>query len=219
MPLTKIVVVEDHQVVREGLCALLEAEVDFEVIGEADNGLDAMTIVNRLRPDVLLLDLMLPGLNGLEVTRQIHQETPTTRILIMSMYADDAYVGEALESGASGYLLKTASSSEMIAAVRAVLSGRRYLSPPLADRGIEAYAQHTQHSRPTPDAYDTLTGRERAVLQLVAEGHKNAEAASRLCISVRTVEAHRASLMRKLNLQSKADLARYTLRRGLVPAE
>jgi two-component system response regulator NreC len=216
MPKTRIVVVEDHQVVREGLRALLETQPDFGVVGEADNGLEVPHVVDHLRPDVLLLDLMLPGLNGMEVIRQVRQGSPTTRILILSMHANESYVLEALRSGAAGYLLKTASSSEMIAAVRAVVAGNRYLSPPLSDRVIEAYAQQ---ALPAADIYETLTSRERVVLQLVAEGHKNTEIASRLCISVRTVESHRANLMRKLNLQGHADLVRYAIRRGLLPAE
>jgi DNA-binding NarL/FixJ family response regulator len=216
MPKTRIVVAEDHQVVREGFRALLETQPDFGVVGEADNGLEVPGVVDHLRPDVLLLDLMLPGLNGMEVIRQVRQGSPATRVLILSMHANESYVLEALRSGAAGYLLKTASSSEMIAAVRAVVAGKRYLSPPLSDRVIEAYAQQ---ARPAADIYETLTSRERVVLQLVAEGHKNTEIASRLCISVRTVESHRANLMRKLNLQSHADLVRYAIRRGLLPSE
>ncbi len=216
MARTSIVMAEDHQIVREGLRALLESQPDFAVVGEAGSGGEVADLVDRLRPDVLLLDLVLPGLNGLEVMRQVRERTPATRVLVLSMHANESYVLEALRNGASGYLLKTASSSEVIEAVRAVVAGKRYLSPPLSDRVIEAYAQQAQ---PATDAYETLTTREREVLHLAAEGHKNVEIASRLGISNRTVETHRANLMRKLNLQSHADLVRYAIRRGLVPSE
>ncbi len=216
MPRTSIVLAEDHQVVREGLRALLESQPDFAVVGEAGNGREAPDLVARLRPDVLLLDLMLPDLNGMEVARQVQERTPTTRVIILSMHANESYVLEALRNGVSGYLIKTASSSEVIAAVRAVMAGKRYLSPPLSDRVIEAYAQQ---ARPVADVYDTLTTREREVLHLAAEGRKNTEIAARLGISIRTVETHRANLMRKLNLQSHADLIRYAIRRGLLPPE
>ncbi len=211
-----LMIVDDHQVVREGLRALLERDPDFSVVGEAGTGLKVADLVDRLRPNVLLLDLMLPGLNGLEVIRQVRQRTPATRVLILSMHPDEAYVTEALRHGAAGYCLKTAKAEEVIAAVRAVAAGKHYLSPPLSDRLIEAYVQQ---ANPPTDAYEALTTREREVLHLAAEGHANTEIAARLGISPRTVETHRANLMRKLDLQGHADLVRYAIRRGLVSPE
>ncbi len=213
---TTIVIAEDHQVVRQGFRALLEAEPGLAVIGEAATGLEVPDLVDRLRPDVLLLDLMLPDLHGLEVARQVHRRTPATRILVLSMHATESYVLGALRSGAAGYLLKSASAAELIAAVRAVVAGKRYLSPPLSDRAIEVYADE---ARSAPDLYETLTIREREVLHLAAEGHNNREIAARLAIGPRTVETHRSNLMRKLSLRSHADLVRFAVERGLLPPE
>ena len=213
---TRILVADDHEIVRQGVRAVLEAQPEFTVVGEATSGLEVPGLVDRLRPHVLILDLMMPGLNGLEVTRQLHRQFPGLRILILSMHGTESYVLEALRSGAAGYLLKTGSSAEILEAVRTVVAGKRYLSPPLSERAIEAYAERAQGAS---DVYETLTTRERAVLQLVAEGHSNNAAAERLGISPRTVETHRANVMRKLGLQSQVDLVRYTLRRGILPPE
>jgi two-component system, NarL family, response regulator NreC len=211
---TTIVLADDHHIVRQGLKTVLEAEPEFAVVGEVADGLQVADLVARLRPDVLLLDVMLPGLNGLEVTRQVAQRAPKTRIVILSMHANEAYVLEALRNGAVGYVLKDASPAEMVQAVREVTAGRHYLSRPLSERAIEAY---TRRAQGTPlDLYETLTSREREVLQLAAESHSSTEIAARLGISPRTAETHRANLMRKLGLQSQTDLIRYALRRGLV---
>ncbi len=213
MPGISLVIIDDHQVVREGLRVLLERQPDFTVVGEAGTGLQVVDLVDRLRPTVLLLDLTLPGLNGLDVLRQVRERTPTTHVLILSMHANETYVTEALHSGAAGYCLKTAGADALIAAVRAVAAGKHYLSPSISERVIEAYAQQVN---PLRDAYETLTTREREVLHLAAEGHSNVGIAARLGISPRTVEAHRANLMRKLNIQSHAELVRYAIRRGLI---
>lgn len=215
MSRTTIVLADDHQVVRQGLRAVLEAEPDFSIIGEAGDGLEAVRLVERLKPNVLVLDLMMPGLSGLEATRQVCQRLPNTRVVILSMHASEGYVLEALRNGAAGYVLKNASAADLVQAVRNVAAGRRYLSPPLSDTAIEAYVRKAQS---TPlDSYETLTTREREVLQLAAEGHPNPHIAARLFISPRTVETHRANLMRKLGLRSQSDLVRYALRRGIVP--
>ncbi len=213
---TRIVVADDHQIVRQGLRTVLEASTDFAVVGEAASGLDVPSLVERTRPDVLVLDLMMPGLNGLEVTRQVHQKHPGTRVVILSMHGTESYVLEALRSGAMAYLLKSGSSSELLDAVRAVVAGKRYLSPPLSERAVEAYARLAEGAS---DSYDTLTTREREVLQLAAEGHTSPDIATRLGISPRTVETHRANLMRKLGLAGQTDLIRYSIRRGILPAE
>ncbi|MBI2875306.1 MAG: response regulator transcription factor [Candidatus Tectomicrobia bacterium] len=212
-----IVLVDDHPVVRQGLRALLEAEPGFRVIGEAGEGVEAVQLVERLQPDVLVLDLMIPGLNGLEVTRQVSRRSSRTRVVILSMHANEAYVLEALRNGALGYVLKDAGATELLRAVREVAAGRRYLSPPLSERAIEIYVQKTDAA--PLDLYETLTTREREVLQLAAEGYSATEIADRLSISSRTVETHRANLMRKLGLRTQTDLIRYALRRGILPME
>jgi len=214
---TTIVVADDHQVVRQGLRAILEAEKDFTIVGEAGDGLQAIRCVETLSPGVLVLDLMMPGLNGLDVVRQIKKVAPRTQVVILSMYSNEAYVLEALGNGASGYVLKDSSSADLVHAVREATAGRRYLSPPLSDRAIEAYQEKARAA--TLDRYETLTARERAVLHLAAEGNTNAEVAARLGISARTAETHRSNLMHKLDLHTQADLIRYAIRRGIVPID
>ena len=215
--MTTIVLADDHHIVRQGMRALLEAEPDFRLVGEAGDGLETVQLVERLRPDVLVLDLMMPGLNGLEVTRQVGKRSPQTRVVILSMHANEAYVLEALRNGAVGYVLKDASVTELVQAVREVTAGRRYLSPPLSERAIDAYVGRAKEA--TLDRYETLTDREREVLHLVAEGCTNAAIAARLSISPRTAETHRANMMRKLGLHTQTDLIRYALRRGIIPME
>jgi two-component system response regulator NreC len=214
--MTTIVLADDHQIVRQGLQALLKAEPDLSVIGEAGDGLEAVALVERLKPDVLIIDLMLPGLNGLEVTRQVNQRWPQTRVVILSMHVNEAYVLEALRNGAAAYVLKESSITDLVQAVREAAAGRHYLSPPLSELAIETYLQKAAASL---DSYETLTTREREVLQLVAEGYHSSDIAARLSISPRTAEAHRANLMRKLGLRNQADLIRYALRRGILPLE
>jgi DNA-binding NarL/FixJ family response regulator len=211
---TTIVLADDHRIVRQGLRALLAAEADFKVIGEADDGREALALVRRLNPDVLVLDLMMPGLNGLEVARQLHRQTPKVGIVVLSMHDDEGFVLEALANGASAYVLKDSNSSDLIQAVREVSAGRRYLSPPLSDRAIEAYQQRARVG--TLDRHETLTSREREVLQLSAEGHTNSEIAARLGISTRTAETHRSHIMHKLGLHTQSDLIRYAIRRGII---
>jgi DNA-binding NarL/FixJ family response regulator len=213
---TRIVVADDHQLVRQGLRAVLEASSDFVVVAEASTGLEVPPLVERLRPDAVVLDVMMPGLNGLEVARQLHLRHPATKIVILSMHATESYVLEALRSGASAYLLKSGTSRELIEALRAVVAGRRYLSPPLSERAIDAYARQTEASA---DPYDTLTTREREVLQLAAEGRTSQAIAAQLGISARTVETHRANLTRKLGIEGQTELVRYAIRRGVLPAE
>lgn len=214
----RILLADDHRVVREGFRALLEAEPDFEIVGETGDGLEAVRLVEQHKPQVLVVDLMMPGLNGLEVARQVAQRVPRTRIVVLSMHANEAYVLEALKNGASAYVLKDASTAELVRAVREANAGRRYLSPPLSEPAIDSYIQRARTSD-SLDVYDTLTNREREVLQLAAEGHTNAEIAARLFISPRTVETHRANAMHKLGLRSHTDLVRFALQRGILPLE
>ncbi len=210
-----IALAEDHHLVRQGLRALLEADPDFSIVGEMADGLTVAETVERLRPDVLLLDLMLPGLSGLDVLRQIATRAPGTRAIILSMHADHAYVVEALRNGAAGYVVKAADAAELACAVREVAAGRRYLSPPLSGRIIEDYLEKVRTT--AHDPYDLLTDREREVLHLILEGKTNAVIATRLSISPRTVESHRASLTRKLGVTTHVDLVLFAVRRGILP--
>lgn len=215
--MTTIVLADDHHLVRAGLRSLLEAEPDFEVVGEAADGLTAIQMVERLSPDVLIADLMMPDLNGLEVTRHVSQSTPATRVVILSMHANEPYVLEALRNGASAYVLKESRADDLVHAVHEVLLGRRYLSPPLSERAIQSYISKTQAE--TLDPYETLTTREREILHLTAQSYSATEIAERLSLSPRTVETHRANLMRKLDLHTQTDLIRYALRRGIIPLD
>lgn len=212
-----VLLADDHPIVRHGLRALLEAEPDIVVVEEVDDGLEAVERVAQLRPDVLVLDLMMPGLNGLEVTRQAGQRSPGTRVIILSMYSSEVYVLEALRNGAAGYVLKKSSPDELVQAVREVAAGRSFLSRSLSERAIEVYRQKAQEV--PSDPYDRLTNREREVLHLAAEGHTSADIANRLYISPRTVEMHRGNMMRKLGLSTQTDLIRYALQRRILPME
>jgi two-component system, NarL family, response regulator NreC len=212
-----ILLADDHQLVRQGLRALLQGEKDFQVVGEAGDGIEALALVERAKPDILLLDMMMPGMNGLEVARQAKELVPRTRVLILSMQMDEAYVLNALRVGAIAYVLKQSTASDLVKAIREAMQDRRFLSPPLSDRLIDRYVQ--KPGTGPLDPFNTLTERERVVLQLVAEGHAGPEIATRLCISPRTVEMHRASLMRKLGLRSLADLIRYAIQKGIVAME
>lgn len=213
--MTTIVLADDHHVVRQGLRALLAGQEGFHIVGEAADGLEAAQLVERLRPDVLVVDLMMPGLDGLEVIRQVRRRSPQTRIVVLSMYDNEAYVVEALRAGVSAYVLKKSTADELVHAIGQAVAGHRYLSPPLNERAIEAYKQKTRET--TQDPYETLTDREREVLHLAAEGLSSAAIAARLSISARTVEMHRTNLMRKLGLRTQSDLIRYALRRGILP--
>jgi two-component system response regulator NreC len=212
-----ILLADDHHVMRQGLRMLLEAQEDFRVVAEAGDGLEAVKLVERLKPHVLIVDLMMPGINGLEVARQVSHHSPQTRIIVLSMYGNEPYVLEALRNGAVGYVLKDADAAELLRAVHEVVAGRRYLSPPLSEHAIEAYLQKAQDA--VLDLHETLTTREREVLQLAAEGRTNADIAAVLYVSPRTVETHRAHLMHKLGLHTQADLIRYALKRGILPMD
>jgi len=210
-----ILLADDHHIVRQALRILLETQPDFNVVGKTGDGLQVAPSVEQLRPDVLLLDLAMPHLNGLEVTRQVHNRSPKTRVLILSMYANEAYVQEALANGASGYILKDSTASELVRAVREVAAGRHYLSPPYSERAFESYIERAK--KIPPDVYHMLTPRQREVLHLVAEGCTNHDIAALLSVSPRTVESHRASLMRKLGVRTQAELVRYAIERGILP--
>ena len=215
--MTRIVLADDHPIVRQGLRALLSAEQDFQLVEETGDGLEAVRLVERLKPDILIVDIMMPGLNGLEVTREVHLRTPETKIVILSMHADEGYVYKALQNGAVAYILKDTRDREMIQGIRDVIQGKRYLSPQISERALQAYAQKTELTE--QDSYHGLTTREREVLYLAAGGYTSQEIADRLFISSRTVEIHRSNLMHKLNLDNQTDLVCYAIHKGIIKVE
>jgi DNA-binding NarL/FixJ family response regulator len=206
----RIVLADDHSVVRQGFRRILEAQSDMEIVGEASNGREALEQAALLTPDVVVMDVAMPELNGIEATRRMKEATPHSRVLALSMHKDSVYVREILRAGARGYLLKDAVDEDLIAAVRAVSRGEGYLSPGGADAVLTDYRQHVS------DPIDLLTTREREVLQLIAEGKTNKEIATLLNLSVYTVDAHRGRIMEKLNLHSTGELVRFAIRKGLV---
>ncbi len=208
----RILLADDHPIVRSGLRTVFENEPTMHVVGEVGDGLKVFPLVESLQPDVLVLDLMLPGMGGLEIIRQVQAKMPQVRIVILSMHASEVYVAEALRAGALAYVLKNSDSQELVQSIRAVLAGQRYLSSSISEASVEAY-RHVH--RNGVDLYLTLSVRERQVLHLVVEGLTNQKIAEQLGIGVRTVETHRANLMRKLGVVNTAELVRYALKRGI----
>ena len=206
-----ILIADDHQVLRDGLSSVLDAEPDMDVVAEAADGLEAVRSVEELKPDVLVLDLRMPGLPGLDVMESVGARSPETKIVVLSMHADHSYILRSLRSGAVAYVVKSAGAEELKKAIRVAVAGGRYVTPPFPEAFIEGPPARTDQE-PT-DPHETLTLREREVLYLVAEGLSNRQIADRLEISSRTVEAHRARLMTKLRLDSQAALIRYALER------
>lgn len=211
----RVALIDDHPIVRQGLRNLLQTEPSLTVVGEADDGIAGVELVLRARPDVLIVDLMMPGLNGLDLIRQVLKSQPKLRILVLSMQSADSYVVEALDCGAAGYVLKETGPSEIIHAIRAVVAGERYLSPKLSERLLNA----SSGKRKITDPYETLTPREREILHLVIEGNTSPQIAKRLVLSPRTVELHRSRIMKKLDLHNQTDIFRYALERGLLSAD
>jgi two-component system, NarL family, response regulator NreC len=210
----KIVLADDHRLVRQSLRSFLESVSAFTVIGEAGNGLETLARIEEQQPDVLILDLIMPGLSGLEVVREVTQRFPQIRILVLTMYEDEPYVQAAFKQGALGYVLKGEDAGVLIQAIHFVADGWYYLSPQLARPDTTEHTPQSESVPPNP--YERLTPREREVFGLVTEGFMNSEIASRLSISRRTVEHHRANLMRKLGVHSQAELIRYALRLGIT---
>jgi len=211
-----VLLADDHTVVRQGLRALLSAETDIEVVGEAENGRQAVQMAQRLLPNVIVMDIAMPHLNGLEATRQITKEGLPCRLLILSSYADDEYVHQLTEAGAAGYLIKQTASSDLIKAIRETHKGNAFFSPSISKRLLDYYREAYIKGRPLRRRNEQLTSRELEILQLVAEGGVNKEIASALSISVKTVEKHRQQLMDKLNLHNIAGLTRYAIAHGVV---
>ena len=209
-----IVLADDHLIVRKGLKAILSAEPDFNIVGEAGDGLEAVDLVARLEPDILVLDLMMPGINGLEAIRQIARKNLKTAIVVLSMHNSEAYVLEALRSGAKAYILKEAPPEELIRAIREVTAGHSYLSSQISAQSIDSYLQKTEGNLLEP--FQTLTPREQEIFRLAIHGFSNTEIASNLHISPRTVETHRSSLMHKLGLHNHTQLIKYAITRGMI---
>ncbi|MDR7480948.1 MAG: response regulator transcription factor [Armatimonadota bacterium] len=211
----RILIADDHSIVREGVRMILAGQEDFEVVGEAATGREAVEQARRLRPDVVVMDISMPDLNGIQATEQIRRELPEVQVLGLTMHEEGNYVFELLKVGAAGYVLKRAAAEDLVAAVRAAHRGEAFLYPSVAKMVVQDFLQRAS---PTEKAQtlDGLTEREREVLTLIAEGHTNQEIANRLYISIKTVQTHRAHIMEKLNLHDRAELVRYAIRKGLI---
>ena len=212
---TKIVIAEDHTILREGLKALLSSNPDFEIIGEAKDGTEAIRSVNDLRPDIILMDLSMPKMSGMSAIVEIKKRRPETKILVLTIHDIEEYVLEALRAGADGYVLKDANHEELLLAIKTVLAGKSYLSPDISKKVIHGYLEGKKGLK-TDSSWDTLTQREREVLKLIAEGNKNKEIADILFISAKTVEKHRANLMKKLDIHNVQSLTAFAIERGLI---
>jgi two-component system response regulator NreC len=211
----RIVIAEDHTILREGLRALLSADAQFDVVGEAGDGRAAIRRCDELAPDLVLMDLSMPRMHGFDAIKEIKRQSPEIKIIVLTVHKTDEYILATLQAGADGYVLKDATQSELVMAIRNVLEGKRYLSPGISDRVIEGYLEGKETIK-TSSAWDTLTRREREILKLIAEGYKNKEVADHLCISLKTVEKHRANLMKKLDLHNAAELTAFAMEKGLV---
>lgn len=212
----KVILADDHSILRQGLRLLLDDENDIQVIGEANNGIEAIKLVEKLNPDILVIDVMMPEMNGLEAARQIHECCPLVKIIVLSMHAKEAYVMEAIKNGASAYVLKDSQSSDLINAIHNVIIGKRFLSLPLSERLMNKYFNRAEKAS---DSFEILTTREREVFQMVAEGGTTVDIANIMNNSARTVDVYRANLMRKLSLKNQTDLIRLAIKRGIISEE
>jgi len=211
----RIAIAEDHTILREGLRALLISEPDFEVVCEAGDGRDAIQCVEEHQPDLILMDLSMPRMNGLEAIKEIKKRSRTTMVMALTVHKSEEYILATLQAGADGYVLKDTTHAELVSAIRHVLSGKRYLSPGVSEKVIEGYLEEKRIVK-TRTAWDTLTKREREILKLIAEGYKNKEIADYLCVSLKTVEKHRTNLMKKLDIHNVATLTAFAMEKGLV---
>jgi two-component system response regulator NreC len=211
----RVLVTDDHAIVRDGICALLGITGDIEAVGVAANGREALEMVGKLSPDIVLMDIVMPLMDGLEATRRIRKEFPGTRVIILTQYEDREYVLPVIEAGASGFISKVAAASELISAIRAVYRGDSFLSPSIARLLVEDYRQIAKAGK-TKDASEQLTDREREILKLLVEGHSIQEIARLLVISPKTVERHKTNLMAKLDIHNRLDLFKYALRKGII---
>jgi len=211
-----IVLADDHRILRQGLRALLDEQTNFQVVGEADDGQEALMMVEKLRPDILVADMIMGGMTGIELTHQVKQRLPDTKVIILSMYDDTGYVHKALRAGAKAYVLKDSSAVELVTAIKKALSGKRYLSQRLSERAIDVYIKEMLPARFDINNSLVLTSREREILHYIARGFRNRDIASELSISPRTVEFHRNNIMKKLGLHSQQELFRYCALSGII---
>jgi DNA-binding NarL/FixJ family response regulator len=214
----RIVIAEDHTILREGLRALLSSRPEFEIVGEAEDGRMAVQCIERLKPALVLMDLSMPRMNGMDAIREIKKGSPETKILVLTVHKTEEYILATFKAGADGYALKDSTHTELVIAIKSVLMGKPYLSPGISEKVIEGYLEGRRTLK-TRTAYETLTHREREILKLIAEGYKNKEIADYLCISVKTVEKHRANLMDKLSLHNVQALTTFAIEKGLVSKE
>ena len=211
----RIVIAEDHTILREGLRSLLCSDPEFDVVGEAEDGRDAIRCVEALSPDLVLMDLSMPRMNGLDAIKEIKKQNPEIKIIVLTVHKTEEYILATLKAGADGYVLKDATHSELVMAIKNVIAGKRYLSPGISEKVIEGYLEGRRTLK-TKSSWDTLTQREREILKLIAEGYKNKEVADYLYISLKTVEKHRSNLMRKLDLHNVAALTAFAAEKGLI---
>jgi DNA-binding NarL/FixJ family response regulator len=211
-----IVIAEDHTILRAGLKALLASNTDFEVIGEADNGRDAIRRTIEQKPDLVIMDLNMPGMNGMDALREIKERMPEVKTLVLTVHNEEEYVLASLKAGANGYVLKDATHNELMVAAERVLEGKTYLSAEITEKVVNSYLNTNNANQEPLTRWDTVTQRERQILKLIAEGHTNKSMADYLCISVKTVEKHRANLMKKLDLHSVSALTTYALEKGII---
>jgi len=214
----RIVIAEDHTILREGLRMLLSTNPNFEIVAEAGDGREAIRCVQKFKPNLVLTDLSMPRMNGMEAIKEIRRESPETKILVLTVHRAEEYILATFRAGADGYILKDSTHTELLMAVKKVLSGRHYISPEISEKVIEGYLEGKKTLKPRT-SWETLTQREREILKLIAEGYKNKEIAEDLCISVKTVEKHRANLMEKLDLHSVQALTTFAIEKGLVSTE
>ena len=219
MDKTKVLLAEDHTIVRKGLRSLLDKETGIKVVGEAEDGREAIAKAEELYPDVVVMDIAMPGLNGLEATRQIKKRFSDMKIIILTMHANEEYILQSLKAEASGYLVKKAAPAELISAINAVHKGHSFLSPSISRTVIDEYIRRSKEISEGEKGFEQLTVREREVLQLIAEGRKTREIAELLYISIKTVETHRAHIMNKLDIHSTAELTRYAIRKGIISSD
>ncbi len=215
MKAKRIVIAEDYTILREGLRSLLSSSPQFEIVGEAEDGQEAIQSVDRLKPDLALMDLSMPRMNGMDAIREIKKRSPETKVLVLTVHKTEEYIHAALQAGADGYILKDSTRGELGMAITSVLEGKRYISPGISERVIEGYLEGRKKVRPS-SAWELLTQREREILKLIAEGYKNKDIAKFLYISVKTVEKHRANLMKKLDLHNIQALTAFALEKGIV---
>jgi DNA-binding NarL/FixJ family response regulator len=212
----RIIIAEDHNILRAGLKALLVSNPQFDVVGEADNGRDAIRRVIELKPDLVIMDLNMPGMNGMDAIREIKDRDAEIKTLVLTVHNEEEYVLASLKAGANGYVLKDATQNELMTAAERVLSGKTYLSAEITEKVVNSYLQTNNVNNEPLTRWDTVTQRERQILKLIAEGHTNKSMADYLCISVKTVEKHRANLMKKLDLHNVSALTTYALEKGLI---